>query len=72
MCAMQCHAPERIGPLAVSDDGSMCCGGGVSGRLYLWEVGSGALVRSWDAHYKVYIAYDIHYILHSNAVHASS
>jgi pre-rRNA-processing protein IPI3 len=54
MHAMQCHAPEKIGPLAVSDDGSLCCGGGVSGRLYLWEVGSGALVRSWDAHYKVY------------------
>ncbi|KAG5180452.1 quinon protein alcohol dehydrogenase-like superfamily, partial [Tribonema minus] len=42
----ECHAPERIGPLAVSGDGAYCVGGGVSGRLYLWEVGSGALAVS--------------------------
>ncbi|CAM9095070.1 unnamed protein product [Ascophyllum nodosum] len=49
----KCHTPEKLGPLAVSGDGSLCAGGGVtSGRLYLWEVATGALLRVWDAHYK--------------------
>ena len=36
----------------VADDGWLCAGGGLSGRVYLWEVSSGALLRAWDAHYK--------------------
>ncbi|CAM9903263.1 unnamed protein product, partial [Ectocarpus fasciculatus] len=49
---LKCHAPEKLGPLAVSGDGWLCAGGGVSGRVYLWEVSSGTLLRAWDAHYK--------------------
>eukprot|EP00903_Cladosiphon_okamuranus_P009951 g9442.t1 len=49
---LKCHAPEKLGPLAVSGDGWLCAGGGVSGRIYLWEVASGTLLRAWDAHYK--------------------
>ncbi|CAM9324369.1 unnamed protein product, partial [Laminaria digitata] len=49
---LKCHAPEKLGPLAVSDDGWLCAGGGLSGRVYLWEVSSGALLHAWDAHYK--------------------
>ncbi|CAM9295934.1 unnamed protein product, partial [Hapterophycus canaliculatus] len=49
---LKCHAPEKLGPLAVSGDGWLCAGGGVSGRIYLWEVSSGILLRAWDAHYK--------------------
>ncbi|CAM9600506.1 unnamed protein product, partial [Pylaiella littoralis] len=49
---LKCHAPEKLGPLAVSGDGWLCAGGGASGRIYLWEVSSGTLLRAWDAHYK--------------------
>lgn len=51
---LKCHAPEKLGPLAVSCDGSLCAGGGISGRVYVWEVSSGTLLRTWDAHYKVH------------------
>lgn len=43
---------EPIGPLACMSDGSYIVGGGVSGRIYLWEVSSGRLLRVWAAHYK--------------------
>lgn len=51
---LKCHSPEKLGPLAVSCDGSLCAGGGISGRVYVWEVSSGTLLRAWDAHYKVW------------------
>ncbi|CAN0427165.1 unnamed protein product, partial [Ectocarpus sp. 12 AP-2014] len=51
---LKCHAPEKLGPLAVTGDGWLCAGGGVSGRVYLWEVSSGTLLRAWDAHYKAW------------------
>lgn len=43
---------EPIGPLACTSDGSYVVGGGVSGRLYIWEVASGRLLRVWAGHYK--------------------
>ncbi|KAI5077894.1 hypothetical protein GOP47_0007718 [Adiantum capillus-veneris] len=43
---------EPIGPVACTSDGSYLVGGGVSGRIYLWEVSSGRLLRVWAAHYK--------------------
>lgn len=43
---------EPIGPLACTSDGSYVVGGGVSGRIYIWEVSSGRLLRVWAAHYK--------------------
>ncbi|KAH6556527.1 hypothetical protein KP509_1Z173300 [Ceratopteris richardii] len=43
---------EPIGPLACTSDGSYLAGGGLSGRIYLWEVSSGRLLRVWAAHYK--------------------
>lgn len=39
--------------LAASPDGGLLVAGGASGTLYLWEVPSGRLLRTWAAHYKV-------------------
>lgn len=47
------YAVEPIVALAASLDGVHCAGGGPSGTVYLWEVPSGRLLRSWPAHFKV-------------------
>lgn len=49
----RCYAVEPIVAIACSPDGVYCAGGGQSGTIYLWEVPSGRLLRSWPAHYKV-------------------
>lgn len=38
--------------VAVSPDGAFCVCGGASGRAFLWDLSSGALLRVWAAHYK--------------------
>ncbi|KAJ7543431.1 hypothetical protein O6H91_09G038100 [Diphasiastrum complanatum] len=43
---------EPIEPLACTSDGIYLAGGGSSGRIYLWEVTSGRLLRVWPGHYK--------------------
>lgn len=43
---------ERLTAVAASRDGAYLAGGGASGSLYLWELGSGRLLRAWPAHYK--------------------
>ena len=51
-------APEQINALACSQgvardvDGGVACAGGVSGVAYVWDVGTGALVSAWKAHYR--------------------
>ncbi len=47
---------EPIVAVACSPDAVYCAGGGQSGTIYLWEVPSGRLLRSWPAHYKVDLA----------------
>ncbi len=42
--------PEKMGPLAATAD--YLFAGGKSGRLYVWAVGSGALINSVAAHYR--------------------
>ena len=44
---------ERMSALAATPDGAYLAAGGASGTVYLWEVASGRLLRSWPAHYKV-------------------
>ncbi|CAK0786493.1 hypothetical protein CVIRNUC_009706 [Coccomyxa viridis] len=48
----RCFAVEPITAVACSLDGVYCAGGGQSGSIYVWEVPSGRLLRSWPAHYK--------------------
>ncbi|KAG2491361.1 hypothetical protein HYH03_010360 [Edaphochlamys debaryana] len=43
---------ESILAVAASPDGAFLAGGGASGTLYLWEAGSGRLLRTWAGHYK--------------------
>jgi WD40 repeat protein len=46
-------AQERLTAVAASGDGAYLAAGGASGVLYIWELGSGRLLRTWPAHYKV-------------------
>lgn len=48
----KCGVPELMHSVAVTPDGAYCVCGGASGRAYLWELWSGALLRVWSAHYK--------------------
>ncbi|BDA48951.1 WD repeat-containing protein 18 [Coccomyxa sp. Obi] len=50
------YAVEPIVALVASLNGVHCAGGGQSGTIYLWEVPSGRLLRSWPAHYKAVTA----------------
>ena len=49
----RCFAAEQLRCVAASPDGSLVAAGGVSGRVYVWQAGSGRLLRSWPAHYRV-------------------
>lgn len=48
----RCALPEKLTALAASADGGFMVGGGATGRVYLWEVPNGAMLRSWEAHYR--------------------
>jgi WD40 repeat protein len=49
----RCFAAEQLRCVAASPDGALVAAGGASGRVYLWQAGSGRLLRSWPAHYRV-------------------
>jgi len=49
---VKCTGPEKIHALAATSDGVFLVGGGSSGKLYAWEIASGELLRTFDAHYK--------------------
>ncbi|XP_078443774.1 transducin/WD40 repeat-like superfamily protein isoform X2 [Wolffia australiana] len=42
---------EPIVSLVSDPDGSFLLGGGSSGNIYIWEIGSGKLLRKWQGHY---------------------
>ncbi|KAI8596593.1 WD40-repeat-containing domain protein [Dissophora ornata] len=44
--------PEKIVCLATSSRGKYCAGGTESGRIHIWEIATGILHRTFDAHYK--------------------
>jgi pre-rRNA-processing protein IPI3 len=48
----KCRTPETMGPVLTTPDGLYVLAGGRSGKAYAWEVASGLLVQSWDAHFK--------------------
>jgi WD40 repeat protein len=48
---LKCPMPERMRVVA-SPCGSFLFGGGASGKLYAWALGSGALVAVVEAHYR--------------------
>ncbi|KAF9908831.1 Pre-rRNA-processing protein ipi3 [Linnemannia zychae] len=44
--------PDKIICLATSSRGTYCAGGTESGRIHIWEIATGILHRTFDAHYK--------------------
>ncbi|KIJ62015.1 hypothetical protein HYDPIDRAFT_183001 [Hydnomerulius pinastri MD-312] len=50
--ALKIVLPEKLTCLALDQTASYCAGGTSQGRIYLWEVASGILYNSWDAHYR--------------------
>ncbi|KAJ1657513.1 Pre-rRNA-processing protein ipi3 [Dispira simplex] len=62
--------PEKITVLTVAHSGTWAVAGTPKGKLYVWEVSTGALIRSWDAHYKtvtaVRFAQDDSYVVSSS------
>jgi len=51
-CKLKCALAEKVKCFAVSGDGLFLVGGTDSGKLYLWQLDSGMLLFSWNAHYK--------------------
>jgi pre-rRNA-processing protein IPI3 len=52
----KCALAEPIACLAVSPDGAFAFGGSPSGKLYVWDLPSGELLRVLQAHYKAVTA----------------
>jgi pre-rRNA-processing protein IPI3 len=50
--AMKIVVPEKLSCIAVDRSGDFCAGGTAQGRIYFWEIASGILYNSWDAHYR--------------------
>ncbi|KAG6826557.1 hypothetical protein H0H92_015311 [Tricholoma furcatifolium] len=44
--------PEKLTCIAIDPKGTYCAGGTAQGRIYFWEIASGILYHSWDAHYR--------------------
>ncbi|KAH9995534.1 WD40-repeat-containing domain protein [Russula vinacea] len=44
--------PERLSCIAVDRRGQFCAAGTAQGRIYLWEIASGIMFNSWEAHYR--------------------
>jgi len=44
--------PEKMCCIAVDKSGQYAACGTVNGRIYLWEIPSGVLFNSWEAHYR--------------------
>ncbi|KAJ3989654.1 WD40-repeat-containing domain protein [Lentinula detonsa] len=44
--------PEKLTCVALDPSGDLFAGGTAQGRIYLWEISSGILFNSWDAHYR--------------------
>lgn len=48
--AFKCPVAEKLGPVCVFD--VYLFAGAKSGKIYVWEIATGELLRVWDAHYK--------------------
>ncbi|KAJ3012776.1 UNVERIFIED_CONTAM: WD repeat-containing protein 18 [Siphonaria sp. JEL0065] len=44
--------PEQLSALTISNNGKWVVGGGVSGRVYMWELSTGNMIAMYDAHFK--------------------
>lgn len=44
--------PEKTTAMVFSSDAVFCVAGMASGSVYVWQVGTGCLLRSWQAHFR--------------------
>ncbi|KAJ1551204.1 WD repeat-containing protein 18, partial [Nowakowskiella sp. JEL0078] len=44
--------PEELSSVGVSNSGLFFVGGTKAGRVYLWQISTGTLIKAFDAHYK--------------------
>eukprot|EP00927_Polykrikos_kofoidii_P070801 TRINITY_DN67185_c0_g1_i1.p1 TRINITY_DN67185_c0_g1~~TRINITY_DN67185_c0_g1_i1.p1 ORF type:complete len:463 (-),score=76.67 TRINITY_DN67185_c0_g1_i1:86-1474(-) len=44
--------PERTTAMTFTDDATLCIAGAASGTIYVWQLGTGCLLRSWPAHFR--------------------
>ena len=49
---LRCSLPLRLGPMAVTPDGTYLLAGSHSGRMLIWNSLTGELVQAFDAHLK--------------------
>ncbi|XP_059444284.1 protein ROOT INITIATION DEFECTIVE 3-like isoform X1 [Corylus avellana] len=49
---LRSYPVEAIVPLSCTKDGIYLAGGALSGNAYLWEIASGRLLKTWQAHDK--------------------
>ncbi|RUS26831.1 WD40-repeat-containing domain protein [Jimgerdemannia flammicorona] len=50
--AAQADKAIKLVTIAASNRGTYCAGGTEAGKIYVWEISTGNLLRSFDAHYK--------------------
>ncbi|KAI9064113.1 WD40 repeat-like protein [Trametes sanguinea] len=50
--ALKIVLPEKLTAIAVDPKGKYCAGATAQGRIFLWEIASGVMYNSWDAHYR--------------------
>jgi len=44
--------PEKTTAMAFSSDGVLCFAGSASGSIYVWQLGTGSLLKCWPAHFR--------------------
>lgn len=44
--------PEKMSAMAFTRDAGLCFGGSVAGSIYVWQMGTGCLLRCWPAHFR--------------------
>ncbi|KAI0641918.1 WD40 repeat-like protein [Trametes meyenii] len=50
--ALKIVLPEKLTAIATDPRGKYCAGATAQGRIFLWEISSGIMYNSWDAHYR--------------------
>jgi len=44
--------PEKMTAMTFTADAAFCFGGSVSGSIWMWQTSTGALLKSWPAHFR--------------------
>lgn len=44
--------PEKMTAMVMTSDASFCIAGSATGSVYIWQMGTGCLLRCWSAHYR--------------------